>query len=141
MFFCLLNIFLNSPAFVAEKCNIQKVFTCDLPLNIISLAVSQKNGLTQCLSPSYLFRINIITPNRLPHSIFGHMWVVKQLIIILQEFLLTIYQPMKNDFWKWRRQDGGAGGSQKTLRFILECLAEIKQNAINSEEYCVYKRI
>ena len=35
----------------------------------------------------------------------------------------------------------GQGGSQKTLRFTLDRLAGIKQNAINSGEYCVYKRI
>ena len=64
-------------AFVAEKFNIQTVFTCDLPLDIISLTVSQKYRLAQCLSRSYLFRVNIVTPNRLAHSILGHMWVVK----------------------------------------------------------------
>jgi hypothetical protein len=64
---------MSASAFVAEKFNIQTVFTCDLPLDIISLTVSQKYRLAQCLSPSFLFRVNIVTPNRLAHSILGHM--------------------------------------------------------------------
>jgi hypothetical protein len=52
---CSLTIYrMLASAFVAEKFNIQTVFTCDLPLDIISLTVSQKYRLAQCIHVTYL---------------------------------------------------------------------------------------